>query len=358
LSYDVLKEKSPSEQLQALAREIFPQTAHDCLPEWETLLGLVTSAGATISERQAACQARSRGSMGCALPELRASLYPLLRPSTAFAEDFGGTLANSRLDWAGNGTRIISAGAMSLTISNPVDGDWLAGNSNRGTMRVNDVTDGWTWRALITAASLGTDTASGIVALADDDNAVMFGPGDAGTVETLRVDTVVEGVLTVGVASVALPGWPFYVQMTRDRATGQITFSYGADADALTDLVTIARPVPVLRRVGFYARNITASASTISGTFSELQLVHETPLNNVEIVEQRETNCDGAGDATLIFEAHVIRRPTDPGTYDIKQAQRLCDSVKLGHTLVLVGETDAFKCDDPYSLCDRDLLGD
>ena len=120
----------------------------------------------------------------------------------------------------------------------------------------------------------------------------------------------------------------------------------------------MSQPVRTLRRVGFFSRNLTASTNTVSGAFDDIQLIHETPRNNVEIIEQRLANTALAGDANLIFEAYVVRRPTDAGSYDIKQAQRTCDSVKMGHTLLMACETHEFLCDDPFSLCDRAPLGE
>lgn len=347
-------------QLEALGNEIFPQSAHDTLEDWESLLGVIPADDATFAERQAAVRARSRGNCGISLPELRWLLYPLLGSTTAFYDGFDLSALSTRYTLDGNGTRTVATSVLALTVTNPVDGDWLAGNANAALLRLNDVSDGWTWRAKMTTATTGTNTATGICAIGDVDNGVMFAVGDDGS-QLLRVDKIVEGEITEGVATVAVPSFPFYVQISRSRSTGLISFAYGADAANLTTLYTMENPVRALRRVGMFSRNVTASKNTVSGGFDEVQLVHETAENNVEIVEQTLYNVGLSGEAEDIFEAHVIRRTTDSGSYDIKQAQRICDSVKLGHTLLLVGEagsTDAFLTDDPASLTDRDMLGE
>lgn len=62
-------------------------------------------------------------------------------------------------------------------------------------------------------------------------------------------------------------------------------------------------------------------------------------------------------DGREIFRFFVYRDPGEPGTYDIEGAQALIDQIKPSHTEGYVIESIDFLCDDPYSLCDRDLLG-
>ena len=101
-----------------------------------------------------------------------------------------------------------------------------------------------------------------------------------------------------------------------------------------------------------------ATKNTVVGSFDSVRLRHDTGRNNVEIVETRLASCVDSGVAEDIFEAHVIRRPTDSGSYDITNAQRICDSIKMGHTLLYAGEDHEIRCDSEYSLTDRDLLGE
>jgi hypothetical protein len=58
-----------------------------------------------------------------------------------------------------------------------------------------------------------------------------------------------------------------------------------------------------------------------------------------------------------IFRFFIYRDPGLPGTYDVGAAQAIVDSVKPAHTAGYVIESVDFLCDDPFSLCDRDLLG-
>ena len=62
-------------------------------------------------------------------------------------------------------------------------------------------------------------------------------------------------------------------------------------------------------------------------------------------------------DGREIFRFFIYRDPGLPGTYDLAAAQDLVDAIKPAHTMGHVIESIDFLCDDPYSLCDRDLLG-
>lgn len=58
-----------------------------------------------------------------------------------------------------------------------------------------------------------------------------------------------------------------------------------------------------------------------------------------------------------IYRFFIYRDPSAPGTYDLDSAQTIVDSMAPSHTKGHVIESIAFACDDPYSLCDRDILG-
>lgn len=62
-------------------------------------------------------------------------------------------------------------------------------------------------------------------------------------------------------------------------------------------------------------------------------------------------------DAQEIYRFFVYRDPGLGGSYDLDSAQDLIDSMAPSHPKGHVIESIDFLCDDPYSLCDRDLLG-
>ncbi len=78
---------------------------------------------------------------------------------------------------------------------------------------------------------------------------------------------------------------------------------------------------------------------------------------DVVVIETSRADAIATGDDRDIYRAHIYRDPTEPGTYDLAAAQALCDAIKPAHTEVKVIESIDFLCDDPFSLCDRDLLG-
>lgn len=78
---------------------------------------------------------------------------------------------------------------------------------------------------------------------------------------------------------------------------------------------------------------------------------------DVVVIETSHAEAVTMDDEREIFRFFIYRDPTAPGTYDIDGAQDLVDTIKPSHTAGHVIESVDFLCDDPYSLCDRDLLG-
>lgn len=83
----------------------------------------------------------------------------------------------------------------------------------------------------------------------------------------------------------------------------------------------------------------------------------EPLLGTVTVIETSHALAVAMGDVREIFRFFIYRDPTDPGTYYLDAAQELVDAMKPSHTAGHVIESDDFLCDDPYSLCDRDILG-
>lgn len=78
---------------------------------------------------------------------------------------------------------------------------------------------------------------------------------------------------------------------------------------------------------------------------------------DVVVIEWSHAFAAAMGDDREIYRFFVYRDPALPGTYDVDGAQELVDAIKPTHTAGHVIESIDFLCDDPYSLCDRDLLG-
>lgn len=78
---------------------------------------------------------------------------------------------------------------------------------------------------------------------------------------------------------------------------------------------------------------------------------------DVVVLERTHAMAASLGDDREIFIFFIYRDPTLPGTYYLDSAQELVDTIKPSHTIGHVVESIDFCCDDPYSQCDRDLLG-
>lgn len=79
--------------------------------------------------------------------------------------------------------------------------------------------------------------------------------------------------------------------------------------------------------------------------------------SDVVILENSRAFAIATGDDQVIYLFHVYRNPALAGTPDIAAAQVVLDEIAHSHTQGKVIESTSFKCNDPESLCDRDLLG-
>lgn len=78
---------------------------------------------------------------------------------------------------------------------------------------------------------------------------------------------------------------------------------------------------------------------------------------DVDVIETSRALAIATSNDRAIYLFHVYRDPALAGTYDVAAAQVVLDDMSHSHTKGKVIESTSFKCDDPYSLCDRDLLG-
>lgn len=78
---------------------------------------------------------------------------------------------------------------------------------------------------------------------------------------------------------------------------------------------------------------------------------------DVEVIERTHAQAVAMGDEREIYRFFVYRDPGLGGAYDLVTAQAMLDRMKPSHTVGHVIESTSFLCDDPFSLCDRDILG-
>lgn len=79
---------------------------------------------------------------------------------------------------------------------------------------------------------------------------------------------------------------------------------------------------------------------------ADVDVIERTTADQVVIDYPRE-----------IYRYFVYRDPALSGTADIDAAQTQLELMEHSHTKGHVIESIDFECDDPFSLCDRDLLG-
>lgn len=78
--------------------------------------------------------------------------------------------------------------------------------------------------------------------------------------------------------------------------------------------------------------------------------------SQVTVIERSRADAIAMDDDGEIFRFFVYRNPSLPGAYYLGSAQAIVDKIKPSHTAGHVIESIDFRCDDPYSLCDRDIL--
>ena len=78
---------------------------------------------------------------------------------------------------------------------------------------------------------------------------------------------------------------------------------------------------------------------------------------DLELIEISRASAISMSEDRAIYRFYVYRDPSLPGTYTVADAQAPLDRLSHSHTKGKVIESTAMICDDPYSLCDRDLIG-
>lgn len=78
---------------------------------------------------------------------------------------------------------------------------------------------------------------------------------------------------------------------------------------------------------------------------------------DVDVVQLDVAQAVSMEDVREVYRFFIIRNPDLPGVANIAGAQALVDRISPAHTKGHVIERFGFLCDDPHSLCDRDLIG-
>lgn len=341
--------------IDRLAEEMFPGSAEESLGEWETLLRVVPPAGETIAARRAAIVAAWRGGVGSTVPELRKVLAPLLNPSTAFRDAFDADSVSWR--WL----QEARAGAISQALGQLLMGigesaaDWTGGAIGCPTVRVPlvDRDDAVTLSAEL-ASGGGVRAGGGLALWQSATDAYLFYRYYDGDETWLQVDVIVGGALERPLHRELSPDVPFWLQI--EKTADAVTFRAGATLATLATVHTMAPRTIRPRDACLFLRNTASAPAVASVAFGEVRVSHGKAENNVEVIEATPAVVPESSSAH-VFSAFIHREPVDQGDYSVVDAQRIADRLKLGHCLVLVGESDCFRADDEHSLVGRDVLG-
>lgn len=343
-------------QANRIWAEIFPHTMDETLEQWEAFLSVKSLPAATRQDRKTAVVERWRGGQPSTLAGIRAALAPFLNPEYSINNAF-----DAEDDWRFDGTITASSGQFYIAANTGTSRRWDATSFNPtlSVWRVPAPGDDFEITATPLFWTLVDGSAIGLVLYDDALNATWYGlDWSGGAREQMVVSTIQAGVYTTAVLTAsATPTDGYPIRLRREGST--LSFYYGATEAALA----LVGSIPLAhgcRYFGFYAANDGAAVATSSVNWGgNFKLQFDTAENNVDIWEMREsqTTTTAPSTASLIYQTFVHRRPSDAGSYDLVNAQRLADRLAQGHAPIIVGESVSFETDDPYSLTDRDLLG-
>lgn len=370
--------------------EIFPHTAAETQNDWAKLLGVIFRDGDKQDDRRARLVSKWRGAGGPSLDAIREALAEDLNADTHFYDDFENLDISPRYDTDGaneanNGTIVevldgSDGGVLTITAPSPTDCSWAGGTVNAPRIGLNLLKEGREGADDVEArclfrfgASTAADSKTGIVFWQDDDNALFFVVSNG----LYRVDRLVEGSLTVGTVTVAVPapaGDGHFMRFGRFSGQWEARYAVGSATASGPGSFTLLEQVG--NPSGFKPRfvgltSINAGAFPLGrNRYMNFHVAYGKAKNNVEIVEFPLALIDPplSGGAfpeqkftffvhRLPFDPFDIGAPFDNAAYDIRAAQRTLDRIKQAHTLGTVGEQDDFLTDDPESLTDRDILG-
>lgn len=350
---------------EAIYQNIFPQTAEEKLTEWESALQVVPPSGATIKSRQEAVTARWRGGVLSSNPDLRAILDTLLNSQIAFRDTFDdASLLSHARAWTitdHNGTTTEPDGSscrqLEIILNDTCIWTTALNFAPLNLIKLVDRNDNYSICARVFYYSFadglsGDGETGGIMLYLDDTHAIQFGVRKVDSDYTLSLSAM-EDSFSENIATIAVPPIQFWLKLRREG--NKYTASYSTDilhTGSYTAVGTHTSDRFNARHAGLFLRN-TINYQDAVIAFNDFIVEYDTPKNNVEIIEPAPE--DTVGDNR--FFAFVHRDPMSINNYNLIEAQRAMDRAKQAHTLITVGESDCFLCDDHYSLCDRDVLG-
>lgn len=337
-----------------LERELFPRTSEELLPEWEELFGIAPVPGAPLAERQAGVYARWQAPQPSTSQALRMMVAELLHPTIAFWDRLDDSDVSFR--WTqrpGNGAITETATELTLSASGPSAADWSETEDTCPRIYRQLVDRDDDVRVLVRVIAVGALNyqGGGVCLYKDAENALGVEVYRVGGAYVANAWVLNGGVATYGTpVAVSAPVW-----VEAQRVGDGLVAKYGDDPDHMVILQAFDR-LWKPRFFGAFGRDSTGTPPALDLDLDDLQVRYGRGWNNVELIPTPAASLPAGGEDGA-FVGFVHREPTDAGRYNLGDAQRIMDRCKQAHTLILVGESDCFRFDDPNSLFDRDVFG-
>lgn len=366
LKVDALGLSSAQSLIDHLELELFPHTAEQTIEQWEESYRITPKPSATIQQRRDACVARWRATASSSPKHIRQALASVLNPTTAFRD----ACDDSDVSWRytqvlGNGSVAEDATDLTISCGSTDHCDWSSSEQNAPRLLIKNIdrSDSVYISAKIIGLTGGSTAGAwgGVCLYHSATNVVGLQLEEVSSAIHVRTWYIVGGTKysggTTAIGWTPSAGAPCWLQLAKVGTT--YLFYYGASLTSMTLLRSLSTGVMphAIKHMGVFAGNTAGSSYPACDLdIDQIEVTYGQSYNNIELVET-PLALAAAGEDENIFFAFVHRDPEDGGNYDIVDAQNICDRMKQAHALIYVGESDCFRCDDPYSLTDRDVLG-
>jgi hypothetical protein len=124
-----------------------------------------------------------------------------------------------------------------------------------------------------------------------------------------------------------------------------------------SDLDLVSTGTDAARRLRITAKETARPSFRPDDVIAALAPFLDLAIVDIVLIEISNAQAIAVGDERLVYQFYVYRNPALAGTPDIDAAQVELDLISHSHTNGFVVESISMLCDDPESLCDRDLLG-
>ena len=351
---------------QELGDDFLPDRATKTLTRWEAVTRLAPGPLETYASRRARVVGHLRKIHGYSRDKIRQAVYrlldvdlddvALLENSNHWSDDFADAAVDGRwFQEPNDGTILEASGVLKLAIQVGDDARWtatmrravacrlaLVGRQPQGAYgaRVSqeyEVIAHMDGRTLVNGAECGIFLLDKVT-----EDAHLFGVRHAGGAPFMFHKRIKAGVLTgpTSLGTSPVDSYSDFWLRIRQLETGNLDLDYslvGSDGP-WTTLAAAQASITDPTNAGVFLQQDTAPAGAGSDVTWADWLVR-TPQGR------------------LVYQWYLYRDPGLGGAPDIAGAQLVVDRMKPAHTQGSVCQSDGFRCDDPYSLCDRDPLG-